>query len=475
MQYMYTRCPKCTTVFRITAAQLRVAEGEVRCGNCAISFNALTSLSDALPELTDAVLEGDVESQDAVVDEQHQHDDEEQAAEHTDGTLEFDAPETSWPLFFVSPDSEDIDASDPDLAIQNKSVDIDQPVPANRDPKEERSPLEIETSNQDEWNDFLSDLTAEEPGGVLDNNAEHRDEVGNDADENRGDDHEYSDDPTADQPVIALNLHSTDAEDAAEKQAKSDPRSADLEKTHEPPLVVVDALPDFDADYDVVDEPEFASEAAYELTPDGGASEYLDLRSDEFPEWVGSESAAAEYNDAVEKKFPWRSLTTIALLGMALLGQLLHYNRDGLATHPDYGELIRNIYAGFGSPLYPEWRLDAFKVRGTEAVAGRSEAAALDILATIEVVSSEPVGLPLIRIALHDRWSNPVASRVFYPSEYLSGNTEIPEILSGGTTIPIKVSVIDPGTEAQNYIVDVCLPSRSRGLQCQLGRDPFQS
>ena len=51
---MYTRCPKCSTVFRITAAQLRIAEGEVRCGNCTISFNALTELTDDLPELTDA-------------------------------------------------------------------------------------------------------------------------------------------------------------------------------------------------------------------------------------------------------------------------------------------------------------------------------------------------------------------------------------------------------------------------------------
>ena len=96
-------------------------------------------------------------------------------------------------------------------------------------------------------------------------------------------------------------------------------------------------------------------------------------------------------------------------------------------------------------------------------------------MATIEVVSHEPVGLPLIRIALHDRWSNPVASRVFYPSEYLGGSTDIPNTLPGGTIIPIRISVIDPGTEAQNYVVDICLPDRSQGLLCQLGQDPFQS
>ena len=31
---MYTRCPQCQTVFRITAAQLKARDGQVRCGRC---------------------------------------------------------------------------------------------------------------------------------------------------------------------------------------------------------------------------------------------------------------------------------------------------------------------------------------------------------------------------------------------------------------------------------------------------------
>ncbi|MDH3509425.1 MAG: zinc-ribbon domain-containing protein [Gammaproteobacteria bacterium] len=471
---MYTQCPKCATVFRITAAQLRVAEGEVRCGNCAISFNALSSISDDLPELTDAVLDDDVESQDALPNEEDKQDDEAQLAEQTDGSLEFDAPEVSWSRFFVSPDADEIKESAPDLPIRDQTADIGETAPAEQDPTEELSPLDMETSNQGEWSDFLSDLIAEDRVTVQDETDQGRDEAAAELDENREDDWENVDDATADQPIIVLEHDPTDAEDAAEKHAESSALTEDVE-TPEPPLVVVDAFPDFDTDYDVVEEHDYASEAAYELTPESRASEFLDLRSDEFPAWVGNESEAADHGDPVERKIPWPTLTTIALLGIALLGQLLHYNRDSLATHPDYGELVRRIYAVLGSPLYPEWRLDAFEVRGTEAVAGRSAASALDILATIEVVSREPVGLPLIRIALHDRWSNPVASRVFFPAEYLGTNADIPATLSSGTAFPIEVSVIDPGTEAQSYVVDICLPNRSRGLQCQLGRDPFQS
>ncbi len=41
-----TRCPACSTVFRVVPDQLRVSEGWVRCGRCAEVFNATESLVD---------------------------------------------------------------------------------------------------------------------------------------------------------------------------------------------------------------------------------------------------------------------------------------------------------------------------------------------------------------------------------------------------------------------------------------------
>ncbi|MDR0588425.1 MAG: DUF3426 domain-containing protein [Burkholderiales bacterium] len=40
----YTRCPACKTTFRITAQQLKLREGQVRCGRCRLIFNAYASL-----------------------------------------------------------------------------------------------------------------------------------------------------------------------------------------------------------------------------------------------------------------------------------------------------------------------------------------------------------------------------------------------------------------------------------------------
>ena len=43
-QTMVTRCPKCSTAFRITAAQLESAKGAVRCGSCLHVFKAQSNL-----------------------------------------------------------------------------------------------------------------------------------------------------------------------------------------------------------------------------------------------------------------------------------------------------------------------------------------------------------------------------------------------------------------------------------------------
>ena len=49
MRGMYTQCPECLTVFKISAAELAGAHGSVRCSHCNALFNALPSLSEQLP------------------------------------------------------------------------------------------------------------------------------------------------------------------------------------------------------------------------------------------------------------------------------------------------------------------------------------------------------------------------------------------------------------------------------------------
>lgn len=46
---MYTRCPHCQALFRVSHSELSAAEGQVRCGRCQQVFNALEALTDQLP------------------------------------------------------------------------------------------------------------------------------------------------------------------------------------------------------------------------------------------------------------------------------------------------------------------------------------------------------------------------------------------------------------------------------------------
>lgn len=47
---MYTQCPSCQTYFHLTPEQLRAAGGQVRCGVCDTTFNALETIQEALPQ-----------------------------------------------------------------------------------------------------------------------------------------------------------------------------------------------------------------------------------------------------------------------------------------------------------------------------------------------------------------------------------------------------------------------------------------
>jgi predicted Zn finger-like uncharacterized protein len=73
---MYTQCPHCDTLFRIQVADLRTAQGKVRCGRCGQIFNALRYLSEKLPEIptvfeTVELPASEVEPADVAADELH--------------------------------------------------------------------------------------------------------------------------------------------------------------------------------------------------------------------------------------------------------------------------------------------------------------------------------------------------------------------------------------------------------------------
>ena len=70
---LVTRCPNCTSVFRVTPQHLQMQEGDVRCGHCLQIFNSFADLATLQEELdADKSLELSIESEEVKRDTQNE-------------------------------------------------------------------------------------------------------------------------------------------------------------------------------------------------------------------------------------------------------------------------------------------------------------------------------------------------------------------------------------------------------------------
>ena len=96
-----------------------------------------------------------------------------------------------------------------------------------------------------------------------------------------------------------------------------------------------------------------------------------------------------------------------------------------------------------------------------------------EILARLAIVGQDPVGLPLVRVTLKDRFGNVIGTRLFTADEYLGDGQADGALVEPGTVFPVRISLKDPGTEAYGYEVDICLRTRE-GSTCQQDALPFR-
>lgn len=575
---MYTRCPHCSTIFRVTAAQLRAAFGEVSCGSCHTTFNALNALSDELPELTEAVVLDPLDtpatefSRDDEPVEASTQDVAIEASESEDAAEEFDA------IVIGTPDAGDnltetgVDETGVDETVEtgpssvatgeSASFEVGYEVEEPADATEEAPVGKPDAPLYDDDTGYEEELTTvgwdEEEGGEeaphtetatdglgsfttgaddLDRREDHREPggasgtTGDLAATGRGFIEPAYDDNTGIEEILAESEFDAadDGDDSAPAREQEsifefnapEPAWSDIfEPTRQQSPVGTDPEPDEPLDLSppsalesaTADQNEWAGflselspgettmdEPAPEACDDydegpvivlGGEDEVavptdvpeaaevaadplIDYEPEFVPPWE-SEPSEDDADEAAWKRPSNLHMAIAAALVLALGMQLIHYNRDSIATHPSWGDALRSVYGAFDHELYPNWDLAAYRISGSEAVAGRTAPAVLDIMASVVISGDHAVGLPMIRVALRDRWSNTVASRIFSPREYLRDSDTRPALISPGTTLPVEISVADPGAEAHGYVVDICLPRRASGMQCQNETDPFQ-
>jgi len=472
---MYARCPSCNATFRITAAILQMSGGEVRCGMCGSVFNALDTLHD---EWTGEVPSPAAGSPSRPPKPEAMPEVAPSGGGIVEPDFEFSAPESEWPGLFLSPQ----DAPAPPAL----PAAIDVLLPGADDhpgwlldatPVEPVGSLEAETADTDTWRGFLREAgLATEPAD--DQPHDDRDDDASAAVHAVTAAHLAADVPGGD--GIMLDEEPGDPLDTANQ-----PCEEPAEDTLEQPALVMPALPAEPPGGDF-EEPSGEDEAGQ--AEDGHIAE----QADESPAMAAAMAAAPATDPAPASVLDWEPATAFArrappsrshtgrwfvaslVAALLLAGQLLHHYRDDLAADPLWGEGVRSLYARLGMELQPNWPLAAYEIGNRKAQVENPAQAALDIVAEIAVTGDRPVGLPLLRVTLLDRWSNITGSGVFGPEDYLAERLPASSTHAPGTLIPVRLRLQDPGDRVTGYDLDICLPSRHAGLRCQKARNPFR-
>ncbi|MEE8108971.1 MAG: DUF3426 domain-containing protein [Gammaproteobacteria bacterium] len=297
---MFTCCPNCETVFKVSAKHLQQAAGQVRCGRCDFSFNALSNLQESASEAAanlsapadqgedagaapDDLAEEAVDDLDAAGDEQSATPDEvvlvedaeafEAAVLATIHATESKAWESSGPHFVGNVDAdepeEETPAADEDEAwLSSEAQDTDLEADPDRpsmdflerlaEGADEEAGLEdINVDDEDESqeladDDLLEDEDADESAEAADDSPPEDDET--DEPEVVADGGLLEDE---DEPEVLADDELPEDEDEGEAEALADDELLGSEDVDEPAGATDDSLPEDDLmDDEHDDEPE---------------------------------------------------------------------------------------------------------------------------------------------------------------------------------------------------------------------------
>lgn len=145
----------------------------------------------------------------------------------------------------------------------------------------------------------------------------------------------------------------------------------------------------------------------------------------------------------------WSFLCLIALAVLAT--QYLFFNFEALAAKPTVRPYLERACASMGCyvPDIPDPRqlkVDELMVRKHPEVEG-----ALQVDAILKNHASFPQPFPVLRLRFSDSADQVVASRLLRPADYLRGEARILRRMPPDTPVRISLDVVDPGKEAIAY------------------------
>jgi predicted Zn finger-like uncharacterized protein len=160
-----------------------------------------------------------------------------------------------------------------------------------------------------------------------------------------------------------------------------------------------------------------------------------------------------------------------APLVLLLVLQIVHHYRNDLAVSPRFGSAITRVYGALHLSLSPHWQLSSYEVRQWGVIMDPASPGTLKVRASIRNTAKFSQPLPLLKLVLENRWGEEVRMRAFEPQEYLETAQSKADLhsLAPNQLANAILSIADPGTDAEGFRFDVCLPHGTE-VQCAENR-----
>ena len=489
---MYTQCPDCATVFRVTAEALKIAQGDVRCGVCSTTFNALENLSEKafkpgpgaespaaedsmtveeLPGGENIELSAPVEL--AIVPEAQPAEappPERDAPAMPQAAAEVEVEAVTKAEAEAEPEVEDEqramefhgDAADLDrlFVVENANV-------ARFDPGEaegivaESAPL-VDLDSTDEHPILVLDERDEPPEDVIVESVvlETVDPVVT------PDPPPASASPPVPTPTPTSPTESSTSPEPSPPPASPSPPAPSPPQSVPPLPVPIANLTPKPAPKPV---PKPAATPARSgltarkiLIPDEMRKRLVEEAEARAAADTFFESGVEDSAPLLAKRWPW--LAGVAFLALLLILQVLHSQRNELVRSPTVGPIVAGVYSFLGLSVLAPTDLAAYELRQWGAASDPNEATRLMLRASIVNRASYAQPFPLLRLSLQDRFGGTLHELDVSPADYLPGAGG-EGLLGPGERADALIRVVDPGPEVVGFELDICLPAPG-GVRC---------
>ncbi|WP_226665110.1 DUF3426 domain-containing protein [Microbulbifer aggregans] len=418
MSQLVTRCPHCSTSFHVSEPQLRAARGAVRCGSCLQVFRADENIvfneDDPQPASKKAIDEL-LDDDDFLI-----HDD-----------IELDGD-----------DSQD-DGTDLPKAKASSRNSKQQDKPAKREP--EQQPLIDDAFGEQQWQEL--DTPADEEDDLV---------LGEDLDAAR-------DELWAEEMAMEAPLESAPPKQSSSPHDESLP--GEIFEDDWSDGVRRDSLDSLIADSeDTVDllgtarihrEPEQTP-----VDDDHIDSQQRDqaplLPRDQLISAIGSAPIEVNWQPKRHNRVPgWLWGLSAFLLLIALAAQTAYFRFDTLSKREPWRQMYAVACPVFGCKLPAQVDISAIHTSNLVVRSHPQTAGALAVEAVL--LNRAPFEQPFPDLVLRftDLKNAPVASRRFKPADYLKGELAGRRLMPSGNPVHIALDIVDPGTEAVNYELEI--------------------